>query len=740
MTQIYETVIKLSYAESGVLAGIAAVVAQLARGTGEVRKFEGALKDLKVAAWGAAGIFAGWEAIKGIKHLADHAKELSHELVQIKKLNADMSGKEFAQVRDWALGMPGRVPGTTSVEAAKTFGAIQSMFGKDQAIAMGDSIARFGQVLGNQKGNWDNTSEQVLKMIRAGDLLGKFTDATTHKVDVGRLQKFLDLGTKVINATHGMVNPATWFQMAQQGGPALSSMSDEGLMSMAMAAQGMGGFRSGTAMTSLYQQMVGGKMLKYAADELSGMGLVGKNYEVTKGGHIVWGKGALDTTFTRAIQKDPIKATEIMREAMEKSGFTSIETQVPELFKILGRQTTQRLIHDFLRNMPQMLQERPRLEGGMGVFGSADIANREDYTQVMHNAAAAWDDMMAKIGLPVTVAAIPVMQKITEVFIKLGTLAIAHPDAIANIATGITVLGAALMGGGGIAMLSALGPAGWIATGIIATGAAMALYKDPIVSGIHSLNDALGGLVKALGAEVDWKKLGEDIKKAFDYVTDALGGFAEKIFAMGKKIWDFVKTLGGLLHFESYTGGGFGGGGLTNASFGSSAGALSAGERGQYASMIRQYGGDETENLLKIYGTEGAGGYYGDFVNGRPTSFGLFQSHFPGIGNQMLASGIDVHDKSTVRAQIEWMREYGHRHGGYSSDIWHGLRGHGGSLRSGHHARGGETHVHNHIYMDGKVIARSTSKILAHSAQYPTSVGRTDSYGQFVGPSGEWFG
>ena len=53
-------------------------------------------------------------------------------------------------------------------------------------------------------------------------------------------------------------------------------------------------------------------------------------------------------------------------------------------------------------------------------------------------------------------------------------------------------------------------------------------------------------------------------------------------------------------------------------------------------------------------GTKGASSYYGDYAN------------------QMLAAGIDVRDKSTVRAQIEWMRKYGHAHDGYSSDTWHG--------------------------------------------------------------------
>ena len=46
-------------------------------------------------------------------------------------------------------------------------------------------------------------------------------------------------------------------------------------------------------------------------------------------------------------------------------------------------------------------------------------------------------------------------------------------------------------------------------------------------------------------------------------------------------------------------------------------------------------------------------------------------------------TGLDARDPSTVRQQIEWMREYGHKHGGYSSNIWHGLRNSGiGSITS----------------------------------------------------------
>jgi hypothetical protein len=129
-------------------------------------------------------------------------------------------------------------------------------------------------------------------MIRAGDLMGKFVDSVTHKVDVGKLQRFLDLGTRVMNATHNMVSPESWFQMAQQGGPGLSGMTDKGLLSMGIVSQAMGGFKAGTALMSGFSQLVGGIMTQWRAKLLQDMGFVG-GFEVNKGGHLSWDKGAL---------------------------------------------------------------------------------------------------------------------------------------------------------------------------------------------------------------------------------------------------------------------------------------------------------------------------------------------------------------------------------------------------------------------------------------------------------------
>jgi hypothetical protein len=84
-------------------------------------------------------------------------------------------------------------------------------------------------------------------------------------------------------------------------------------------------------------------------------------------------------------------------QGLYDQGYQTIEKQVPMLYELFQRQTTIREWHDLLRNMPQILPEKERIAAGMGAGASANIANLEDYEQVMHNAAAAWNDMMAKV-------------------------------------------------------------------------------------------------------------------------------------------------------------------------------------------------------------------------------------------------------------------------------------------------------------------------------------------------------
>jgi hypothetical protein len=83
---------------------------------------------------------------------------------------------------------------------------------------------------------------------------------------------------------------------------------------------------------------------------------------------------------------------------------------------------------------------------------------------------------------------------------------------------------------------------------------------------------------------------------------------------------------------------------------------------------------------LRVYGSEGRAGYTGDYdALGNPTSFGPFQLHYAGSGNQMggkglgdaftAATGLDARDQATVPQQVDFAMRNAAQ-GGWGP--WHG--------------------------------------------------------------------
>jgi len=107
--------------------------------------------------------------------------------------------------------------------------------------------------------------------------------------------------------------------------------------------------------------------------------------------------------------------------------------------------------------------------------------------------------------------------------------------------------------------------------------------------------------------------------------------------------------------------------------------------------IIKEMGGRQTRQLLKVYHTEGFHCYIGN----HGSSFGPFQLHYGGRHNTRgnrdagmgevftRQTGLNARNPSTVPAQIRFMKRWGASHGGFSSTIWHGLRG--GRGRHVHH-------------------------------------------------------
>ena len=645
--------------------------------------------------------------------------DLSHELVQIQKLGE--SSAQFEQAKAAAYKLHGQVPGATSVDALKIYGATYSMFGHEGALKTMKPLAEFAQVMGNTSGDYKKAFDNLYDMVRGGELMGKFLNESTHLVDTDKLTHFLELGSKVVQATHGKVSAQTWFGMAQQGGPALSMLDDNGMLTMAMVSQAMGGQRAGTALSSMFQQMAGGKMTQYAAQLLSDKYHLLGGYQVGRGGHLVWDKGALDPEthpFIKAMGKDPLEAVRMLKDKMGEGGLSDMEHIIPELYQMLGRNTTQRLVHDLMRNLPQLIGERERMKGGLGTAESLS-AQDKDYTYVEQKYDAAKQEMLMHIGLPMMQSAIPILQQITKFFDSIGDFAKANPKAMENIGNGILVLGGSLAVASGLALAAAISPAGWLVLGIGALGAAFVAFPE-------TKFEDFTGLMKRFG---DW--LAGGVVKDIELMISLLDKLAKTI---GGFIDDVKKYVGGLFSKTSYDGGGFGSDGLLHrVSLGSSSGGGSdnkswltaTGSNKDHLDYIRAGAiarGIDPNVVSQLVANEGLGNYVGD----GGTSFGDFQLHTGGgLGDiYQRQTGHSLHNPGDWKHQADWALDWMAAH--KTLKPWHGWHGSPRAGLSGAHAapyHKPATHVHieNVMVLDGDVVHRSVTKRIVNASTHPTT-------------------
>lgn len=592
MTTAFEVATKITMVNgiTGVLAVISDDVLKLNISIKALQESFNTLGATAKAALGGLAIEGGMRGINFIGEMADHARDLNHELTQLMKLNMSQSDYDMAKKR--AFSIASRVPGTTSAEGLKIFSETYSMFGPENAAKIMDPLAKFAQVAGNMSGDYKGAYDNIYSFVRSGELMGKFLDEKTHLVDTEKLMKFLDLGSRVMQATRGKVDAATWLGLAQQGGPSLSLMDPQGLYTMAIVSQAMGGQRAGTALMSAFQQMAGGNMTQYAAQILSEKYHLLGGYSVGKGGHLVWDPGALNTEFGHALGHDPLVAMEMLMKVMGENGLTDMEKIIPELFQMLGRTTTQRLFHDMLRNLPQMKQERARIMAGLGASQAFDVQNSQDYNQIEHNYDAAKQEMLAKAGLAMQEASIPVMKELTKIFLDIANWAKDHGQAIEIIGAGFSlVFVAAVAAGTGMiisAMLTLGGPTGLLA-GVAGAITAYALVKwDKIKEWLGKFNDGLASFANTVK---DW---GESFGKWLDGFLNQLKDWLSKAWA---KLTDWVKGLFGL---ASYADGGGGGGLLHNASFGGGGSSGGGGASGSFGGQTDFSGPHDPKTHLSV--------------------------------------------------------------------------------------------------------------------------------------------
>lgn len=462
----------------------------------KVKDLEGGFNKLKTAIGGALAIGAGIAMFDMMGKLVEKTKDYSHELTKLQNLGGGMAAAVAGgDIEKKAFDIAQRVPMKVT-DLMKIPGASYSILGQEDSMKIWEPLARFQMVMQAQKDFKGDAGDDLAKFLRAGELGGRLTDPTTHKAAIEELEKFLDLSQKVMAATHGMVTPSTLLGMSQQAGFSMRGMSDEGFMNMAISAQAMGGPRAGTALLSLYNQLANGKMTPTAAKSMQDLGLLKENeWKASKGGGVIVDDSA-KSRLSKLLGKNPMDFVDKIYKDLEAQGITDPAEQQRRMSSAMSRQTSQRLVGEMMMNREQIAAERGRMEQGAGsgtAFGN--FANK-DVEFNIKAVQSAWDNLLTSIAGPQSENLIKFMQSLTGLINDM-TLSVrgVDPTTIADIGKGLAILAGALTAGGAVALLACLGPAGWMAAGILAVGAAIRTWTPGLWNGIASVLETIGNSI-----------------------------------------------------------------------------------------------------------------------------------------------------------------------------------------------------------------------------------------------------
>ncbi|MBR0934853.1 hypothetical protein [Bradyrhizobium jicamae] len=377
-----------------------------------------------VAAVGLAGVLAG------IEKVTQATKDYQSELIKLERIGGSMQKAVLGgDVSRQAFGIAQRVPMKVE-DLMKIPGLTYSILRGDmgEVNQTWEPLAKFGYVLssGGHRGGEDVTKD-VAAALRAGELTGRITD-TEGKIDLKKLNDWLDTVARITATTHGTVNGQTLLGMAQQGGFTMRNLSPEGMQQMAIAAQVMGGQRAGTAYMSLWQQMGAGTMFTRTAEGLEKLGfLTDKDWHTDHGRVILEDSGK--KKLSSLIAQDPMIFAQEVKKRMDERGITDPDDRTTMLMSMLNRQTTQRFMGEMFSNMQQQLAERGIMMQGMGAGESFDLLKNKDIATNLEAVSNAWHNLLVAVGSSHSTEIVSTLKGITD-FINNITSAFRDSDKL----------------------------------------------------------------------------------------------------------------------------------------------------------------------------------------------------------------------------------------------------------------------------------------------------------------------
>ena len=458
----------------------------------KAKDLEGGLNRVKVAALGLSGVVGGTVVLAGMAKLVEHGKDFVHQ--QSLMAQAGVSQVDIANATAAAWKNATGILNAGASDNLKLLADLRNEFGRmDEAIKASPAFTRLGVVTAAITGG--DPEQAGYSGSRFLDLRGSLVDPKTGQISEQRAEQQARLLEAITVATRGRVGTSELLNFQKQARGAGANLTDQGLVSMVPVIQAMGGYRTGTSLTSMMQEIIGGRLTQQAGKFLEDAHVLDPTkVRVRRGGQITVGAGGV--VDEQLLVKNPVEyINTVLRKGLERMGAATPEQQTTMLMRDGLRQTVNGLITEVIRNYVPFSRDAGNINQAAKV-DQYDVLNKTDPTAKIQSFSTAWSNLMTALGAPIVGDATGLLGKVVVALNGLTKWASEHPTAVANIEVVAGGLAAVAVVGGSLAVAgAALGPFA-VALKFLATAT---IGSTATSLGVTVIGTSLMGLARIVG-------------------------------------------------------------------------------------------------------------------------------------------------------------------------------------------------------------------------------------------------
>ncbi len=510
MFEAYKVAVRLSLV-SNVGAGLAAISGQFAKLNKDATGFQSSINGLqkslleikRLGLIGGAAAGVGFGALSMFRAPLEAAREYDMAAARFKTLNlGDAVNKDADK---FARGT--QTFGASSTQLMETLRESIGMFGDFKTAAsvapmLAELNAANSGLFGGKLGTIDEGA--VRAIMRFNDMRGKTNTPEEFKTG-------LDLAQKLVTGSGGAIKFGDLETLAKRGGAAFKGLSDEGVMMLATVMQEQGGNATGTALMSLYQNLIAGRTTKKAMAMLSDAGLAKLGY-VTHGE--VGGKEY------KTLQVTQIKDEALLRtnpgewlmkygvEAAKKGGAKTDSEVIGFINNLISNRTGSNMAATFTTQSLQALRDFKLVQNAMGAQQTVDTFKKTQGGSLVE-LQAQWNRALTELGTTILPIAIAAAQGLTAAVKGVTAFAQEWPNLTKGLVIAFGVLAGLVAAGGVVLLATAAFKALGLALAFSAVGGAAGIAGIARSLGLFSIQLAAAAAVvyggyKVGSSAVDW--------------------------------------------------------------------------------------------------------------------------------------------------------------------------------------------------------------------------------------------